>query len=308
VTLPAFQLHRPGTVEEASALLDEYGDDAALYCGGSELILLMKLGFADYGHVIDIKGIEELRDLRREGDAYLHIGAAVTHRRLERSPLVRENWTALASMERNVANIRVRTVGSLGGNLCFADPHSDPATFLLAAGAELACRRGAAERLVPMADFILGPYQTALRRGELLTHVRVPALPSGAVIVHKKLAFRERPAATVACMLPIENDLVAHSCRVSVGSVGAVPVRALEAEAMLIGLSLDAPDSSIVKLAGEAAAEASNAIADLNGSPDYKRNLVRVLVKRCIDEARQTQWVPAAATHGGSSAETVDTF
>src|SRR5437016_3618738 len=132
MTLPRFQLHRPESVEEASDLLRQYGDDAALYCGGSELVLLMKLGFADYGHLIDLKGIDGLRVLH-EHDGALHVGAATTHRQLERSPIVREGWPALARMERNVANVRVRTVGSLGGNLCFADPHSDPATFLLAA-------------------------------------------------------------------------------------------------------------------------------------------------------------------------------
>jgi carbon-monoxide dehydrogenase medium subunit len=285
VTLPRFQIHRPGSVEDASALLEEFGDDAALYCGGSELVLLMKLGFADYRHLIDVKGIEELRDLRTE-DGYLHIGAAVTHRRLERAPVVREGWSALAAMERNVANIRVRTVGSLGGNLCFSDPHSDPATFLLAAEAELVSRRDGAQRKVPMADFVLGPYQTALGRGEILTAVRVPALPPGAVTVHKKLAFRERPAATVTCMLRVENGEVAEA-RVAVGSVGAIPVRAPGAEQMLIGLSVDAPDSTTIESAGEAAAEVCNAVADLNGSPEYKRQLVRVLVKRCIAEGTQ---------------------
>src|SRR5438270_9836753 len=99
-------------------------------------MLLMKLGLAGYGHLIDVKGIAELHDLRAE-NGHLHIGAAVTHRQLERAPVVRDGWPALAAMERNIANIRVRTVGSLGGNLCFSDPHSDPATFLLAAGAEL---------------------------------------------------------------------------------------------------------------------------------------------------------------------------
>jgi aerobic carbon-monoxide dehydrogenase medium subunit len=283
VTLPPFQIHRPESIEGASALLDRYGDDAALYCGGSELVLLMKLGFADYGHLIDLKGIAELRNFRKV-DGYLEIGAAITHRQLERSPLVQEGWPALAAMERNVANIRVRTVGSLGGNLCFSDPHSDPATFLLAAEAELVCRRGTVERAIPMADFVLGPYQTALQAGELLTAIRVPAPPSGAVMVHKKLAFRERPAATVTVMVRVEDGRVAGA-RIAVGSVGPLPARDSEAEAVLIGLSTEGADGSAVEAAGAAAAEAARATADLNGSPEYKRNLVRVLVKRCFAEA-----------------------
>jgi carbon-monoxide dehydrogenase medium subunit len=283
VTLPPFQLHHPASIEEASALLERYGDDVVLYCGGSELVLLMKLGFADYRHVVDLKRIDTLHDLRPQ-NGHLHIGAAVTHRQLERASVVRTSWAPLAAMERTVANIRVRTVGSLGGNLCFADPHSDPATFLLAAEADLLCQRGAEERTIPIAEFLLGPYQTALRTAEILTAVHLPALAPGAVMIHKKLAFRERPAATVTCMVRFENEKIAEA-RIAVGSVGPIPVRATEAETMLVGLSKDSPEAATVESAGEAASIASNAVADLNGSPDYKRNLIRVLVKRCLEEA-----------------------
>src|SRR5439155_536122 len=151
VTLPPFELHRPSTLEEASELLERYGDDAALYCGGTELLLLLKLGFASFGHLVDVKGIEELQGVRAENGA-IAIGAAATHRALERDALVLERLPALAAMERGVANIRVRNVGTLGGNLCFSDPHSDPATFLLALDAEAECRRGGdASRRLPLA-------------------------------------------------------------------------------------------------------------------------------------------------------------
>src|SRR5205807_9843814 len=100
-------------------------------CGGTELLLLMKLGFSSYGHLVDIKGIEELGGIRAE-NGVLVIGSTVTHREIERSPLVLERLPALAAMERGVANLRVPNGGTLGGNLCFSDPHPDPATFLLA--------------------------------------------------------------------------------------------------------------------------------------------------------------------------------
>lgn len=303
MTLPPFEIHRPGTIAEATALLQEYRDDAALYCGGTELVLLMKLGFAEYRHLISLKRIPELSELRAE-NGHLHIGAAVTHRQLERSPVVRQHWPALSGMERNVANIRVRSAGSLGGNLCFSDPHSDPASFLLAAEGELVSRRGRhpegtryppagvtptteadqTERVIPIDQFVLGPYQTALQDGEILTAIRVPALPSGAAMAHQKFAFRERPAATAACLVRVEEGRIADA-RVAVGSVGVVPLRARDAEAMLIGLSGDAPDGATVRAAAEAAAEGSNPVSDLNGSPEYKRNLVRVLVERCFREA-----------------------
>lgn len=282
--LPPFELHAPRTVEEATELLGAYGEDAALYCGGTELLLLMKLGFAGYGQLVDVKGIEELRGISAS-DGVLRIGAAVTHRALERSPLVQEGWPALAEMERRVANLRVRNAGTLGGNLCFADPHSDPATFLLAADARCVCRRGGGEaRRLSVGEFVRGPYQTALAPGELLVSVELPPPPPGAVMIHAKLAFRERPAATVSCLARVEAGRVAEA-RVAVGSVGVVPVRSARAERLLAGLEAGAPDAEVLERAGIAAAEDARAVEDADGSVAYKENLVRVLVGRSFAEA-----------------------
>src|SRR4029077_1999458 len=121
--------------DEVDDLLAQHGDDAVVYCGGTELLLVLKLGLAAYPNLLDLKGIPELR-VFEERDGTLRIGAAVTHRELESSPLVHRLVPALAEMERRVANVRVRSVGTLGGNLCFSDPHSDPATLLLALDAE----------------------------------------------------------------------------------------------------------------------------------------------------------------------------
>jgi len=280
VRLPPFELHAPASVEEATELLERFGDDAAVYSGGTELLLLMKLGFAEPRHLVDVKGISELRGLEA-GDGILAVGGAVTHREIERSALVRERWAALAVMERSVANVRVRGAGSLGGNLCFSDPHSDPATFLLAAEGEVVLRRGRdGRRTLPVSDFVRGPYETALGPGELLSAVRVPELPPGAALVHKKLAFHERPAVTVSCLARVEKGAVAEA-RIAVGSVGLVPVRASAAEALLLG----SPGDAAIEAAGQAAADASAPVADMNGSVEYKHNLVRVLVGRTFREA-----------------------
>lgn len=284
MTLPPFELHGPHSVEEATDLLERYGDDAAVYCGGTELLLLMKLGFAEYRHLVDVKGIDELRTLRAD-DGHLNVGAAVTHRQIDRSPLVRLRWPAFAEMERVVANVRVRNVGTLGGNLCFADPHSDPATFLLAADAELLCRRGAEQaRRVPATEFFRGPYQTALRGCELLVAIHLPELPPGSAMVHRKFAFHERPVATVTCLARVESDRVVEA-RVAVGSVGLVPVRGREAEDLLVGAPAAGLDGERLAEAGDAAARAAVPVDDSNGSVEYKQNLVRVLVARCLKEA-----------------------
>ena len=282
MTLPPFALHRPRSLDEVEDLLEQHGDDAVVYCGGTELLLVMKLGLAAYPNLVDLKGIPELRVLE-ERDGRLCVGAAVTHRDLESSPFVHRLFPALAEMERRVANVRVRSVGTLGGNLCFSDPHSDPATFLLASGAELVCRRGAAERTIPIGEFVRGPYETALGPHELLTEIRIPVLPAGAALVHEKFATHERPALTVSCFVRAEDGHVAEA-RIAVGSVSAAPGRVSEAENLLVGLPVESGADQL-RVAGEIAAEAVAPLADLNGSVEYKRNLVRVFVSRCCTTA-----------------------
>jgi carbon-monoxide dehydrogenase medium subunit len=278
-TLPPFELHTPGTVEEASGLLERLGDDAVLYSGGTELLLVMKLGFADYQHLVDVKRIAELRRLE-VANGVLEVGAAVTHREVERSPVVRERLPAFASMERGVGNLRVRSMGTMGGNLCFADPHSDPATFLLAAGGSLVCRRGdGPSRELPVEAFVEGPYRTALEPGELLTAVRLPEAGPGTGITHEKMSLHERPAVTVTCLARVEDGQVS-SVRLAVGSVGNRPQRALAAEGALVGAPADALDGHL-STAAEAAGEAVDPVEDANGSVEYKRQLVRVLAARC---------------------------
>jgi len=282
VTLPPFALHRPHSLEEAEDLLAQHGDEAAVYCGGTELLLVMKLGLAAYSNLVDLKGIPELR-VFEERNGTLRVGAAVTHHELESSPFVHRLFPALAEMERRVANVRVRSMGTLGGNLCFSDPHSDPATFLLASGAELVCRRGAAERTIPIGEFVRGPYETALEAGELLTEIRIPVLPVGAALVHEKFAMHERPALTVSCYMRADDGHIVDT-RIAVGSVSATPGRVTEAETLLVDVPVEsAADQAL--LAGEIAAEHVAPFADLNGSVEYKRNLVRVFVSRCCTAA-----------------------
>jgi len=281
--LAPFELHRAGSVAEATTLLEEHGDDAVAYCGGTELLLLMKLGFATYGHLVDIKPIAELAGIEVREDV-LRIGAAVTHRTIERSPLVAAGWPELAAMERDVANVRVRSTGTLGGNLAFADPHSDPAAFLLTGDAQLVLGRGDERRRLPFSDFVLGPYTTALEPGELLVAIEVPRLPADAGMAHLRFAFHERPAVTVSCLAQVVNGRIAQ-VRIAVGSVGLKPVRIPDGEAMLVDQDAARLDPVALAAAGQAGAEASDPVADSNGSEDYKRHLVGVLVGRAVRAA-----------------------
>jgi aerobic carbon-monoxide dehydrogenase medium subunit len=282
-TLPPFDRHRPATVEEATELLDRHGDDAVVYAGGTELFLLFKLGFAEYPHVIDLKGIEELRGIDH-ANGQLRIGAAESHRAIERHPAVRAEWPALAAMERSVGNLRVRTMGSIGGNLCFADPHSDPAAFLLAMDGSVEARRGRAEpRRIELAEFVRGPLENALEPGELLTTVLVPALTPGAAIVHRKFILHERPAVTVTCHLRLDGERLAD-VRLAVGSAGVLAARAREAEELLDGVAVGELDGALDQ-AGALTADAANPVEDANGSVEYKRHLVLVLTHRAARAA-----------------------
>jgi carbon-monoxide dehydrogenase medium subunit len=290
VRLAPFRLHRPRTVEEASELLDELGFDAQPYCGGTELLLVAKLGLTDFTDLVDVKGIGELAGIECDAasagsNGELRLGATTTHRQIERDALVAERWPSLAAMERAVGNLRVRNVGTIGGNLCFADPHSDPATYLMAADGHVTVRRGGAPaRRIAVEDFVRGPYETALEPGELLTGVHVPAPPPGSCLVHRKMSFHERPAITVAANVTVSDGMVA-TARVVVGSVGVVPTRLGDAEQALFGIDAAEPPPERVAAAGDAAARGVEPVADSNGSVEYKRQLARVLVERCAREA-----------------------
>lgn len=283
MSLPPFRLHRPGSVAEAAGLLTELGETAVPYAGGTELLLLLKLGLADHTELVDVKRLPELRGIAAD-DGALRIGGIATHLEVERHPVVRERWPALAEMESRVGNLRVRATGTIGGNLCFADPHSDPATFLLAAGGEVEVQGAEGARRIRADDLVTGPFETSLRRGELLAAVHLPEPPPGTTLAHRKISFGERPAVTVAASLRVADGRIAEP-RLAVGSAGLVPARAPAAEEILSGLPARELDREAIAAAGTEAADAAAPVADQYGAVDYKRHLVSVLTRRCVEAA-----------------------
>ncbi len=277
--LGVFQIHEPDSIEEASSLLKEYGYEAAVYAGGTELLLVMKEKLAHYPHLINIKTIPGLDEISYDPEAKaLHIGALITHRQLERSSLVAEHAPLLAEVEATVGNVRVRAMGTIGGNLCFAEPHSDPATLLLAWDAVLELGSDAARRRVPIGDFQLGMFETALQPGEILLGVHLPLLPAKAAGAYRKFSTHERPTATVAALLRLEQGVIAEAS-LAVGSVGPAPLRAKEAEGMLRG---QRPQEELFAAAAASAARAVDPVDDLHGTADYKRHLVHVLTAEAL--------------------------
>jgi carbon-monoxide dehydrogenase medium subunit len=278
--LPPFEIHQPATAAEAAALRAQLGETAALYAGGSELLLAMKEGLGAFEHLIDVKTVAGLDGLGVGGDGTLTIGAAVTHATLERAPLVRQRFPLLAEMERQVANPRVRSVGTLGGNLCFAEPHSDPPTALLVHGASVVLESARGRRRLPLDQFIAGPYESALAADELLTAIEVAPPPPGALGAYLKFGMHERPTVGVAALLVPDARGAVREARVAVGCVGPVATRLVALETALAGVPLAALEAGWP--AAEGAGDDLDAVSDLHGSADYKRAMAGVFVKRAL--------------------------
>ncbi|HEV8440926.1 MAG TPA: FAD binding domain-containing protein [Methylomirabilota bacterium] len=279
--LRPFALHRPSSLHEAGALLAALGGDAALYAGGTELLQLMKEGLLRVGALIDLKRVPGLGDVRIE-DGGVVIGATARHRTVERSPVVIAACPIVARVAQHVANVRVRNVGTVGGNLAFADPHSDLATLFLALDATVRLWRGGAEREVPLAGFVRGAYETGRQEDEILTAVRIRPWPSGTVATYVKFGMYERPTVAVALALMLDaagREVV--DARITVGCVGPRPQRFPRAERLARGRAVSDVVADAASLAAAAAEEVEPA-DDLHGSAEYKREMARVFVGRAL--------------------------
>lgn len=263
-------------------MLTDLGEDAAAYCGGTELLLAIKLGLATYDHLVDLKRVPGLRGIQRSNGS-IRVGAATTHHEFENSALVRAEYPELAAATSQVANLRVRSVGSLGGNLCFADPHSDPAAFLTAIDAGLVCQLGDDMRLISAASFLAGPYETVLAPGELLVAVDLPARQDFTGLAHLRMKLTERPVVTVTASVTLSKSAVS-AARVVIGSAASTPVIAIGAGQLLLGASAADVDDRADACAEEAAA----CVTPTDGgeaSPDYVAHLIRLHTRRAVRRA-----------------------
>lgn len=237
----------------------------------------MKMGVARWRQLIDLKPIAALRRIER-ADGVLRIGAGVTHWTLERDPLVARAIPALARLERSVANVRVRAVGTLGGNLAFAEPHADPPALLIALGARVVLQGSAGTRTLPLAEFITGMYQTALGPDEVLVAIEVPVPPAGTRVSYVKFQILERPSVGVAIVAALRDGRFSAAPTVVVGAVDEVP-RVVPTATMA---GARAAERATADALAEAARGAVDPVADLAGGVDYKRHLVGVFARRAL--------------------------
>ena len=258
--LPSFRLARPHDLTEA---LDAIGEEKVPYCGGTELLLAMRAGLTRPETLVDLKHVPELSGVEVRDGAVV-IGSVERHMDLALSPIVREYLPMLARVEGAVGNARVRAQGSIGGNLCFAEPKSDVATALVAYGAEVTLAGPDGQRSVPVEEFVAGPYWADKEPEELLVDIRVPIPAEGTRSVYVKYQITERPTVGVA----LAYDSRGGQCRLVIGAVGEVQT--------LFTFGDPAEIDPV------AVAEELDPTPDLTGSDRYKRHVAGVFIRRAV--------------------------
>jgi len=287
--LRPFELHEPETVAEAVAALARLDGEARIVAGGTALVPMIRLGLVAPDRLISLHRVHALRGVGLV-DGGLELGAMTTYGHVERHPDVRRGWPLLARAAGRVASPAVRSMGTVGGNLAYAEAASDvsPALLCLEALVRVAGARG--ERTVPIGELFRGFYETALEPGEIITALRVPALPSGARTGYVKFCSRsaeDKPLVGVAAVLRLEaSGSVCIEARVGLGGAAPTPIRAAAAEAALKGAALT--DAAIAAAADAAAREAAP-LSDVMGSADYRRRMIRVWVRRLLTDLRDGQ-------------------
>lgn len=270
------------SLDQAVGALQEYGDDATVVAGSTAVTILLQQGLIEPEAIVSIGRIDGLRGIERDGDQ-LVLGALSTHREVELDPLVREALPVLSYTFGVVANVRVRNAATVGGVVAEADYASDPPALLRALDAEVEVAGPDGERTIPIADFLLGFYETALEPAEIVTRVRVPLLPAGSGSVYEKFITRsseDRPCVGVAAIARFEADgVTCGDLRVAVGAVAEIPQRFTDVEAAARGRPIDEA------LAAEVAAQYAEQIdplSDMRGSEWYRREMIHVWVRRAI--------------------------
>jgi carbon-monoxide dehydrogenase medium subunit len=280
---PKFEYFAPTTLHEALTLLHQYGSEAKLLSGGQSLIPLMKLRLATPAYLIDINRIPGLDHLQ-ERNGFLSIGALTREADLERSELVRAKYPIVYDTARVIGDPLVRNLATVGGNLAHADPANDHPATMLALGAEIVAVGLDGERAIPVAKFFTDFFTTALRPEEILTAIRIPAPAASSGGAYVKLERKVGDFAIVGVAAQVTIDTTGSCTRVGIGltNVGSTPLKGHSAEAFLQGKRLD--QDSIMQ-AARLAAEEAKPDADLRGSSEYKRDMVRVLTTRALTRA-----------------------
>jgi carbon-monoxide dehydrogenase medium subunit len=280
-----FEYFAPKTVDEALSLLSQYKGEAKIIAGGQSILVVMKRGLLSTEYLVDIKGIEALDYIKYDEGEGLRIGALTMHRAIEKSPVIQKHFRVLSDMEQNLATIQTRNWGTIGGNLCHGDPAGDPAPVLIALNAKLKLASLGGERIMEVEEFSKDYLEVALEPDEMLTEIQMPTPLSHVGTAYEKLMVMKGDMGVVGAAVSITlspGDGVCKDARIALGNCASIPLRAREAEKKLIGKELN--DSLFIE-AGEVASTEASPPVDVHGSTEYRREMVKVFVRRAATKA-----------------------
>ena len=282
MTTSTFEYHAPSTIADAIGLLEGHGDSAKLLAGGHSLVPIMKLRLAEPEVLIDLGQIEGLSGVTDTGDG-LSIGPMTTYNQLMTSDLVCSKVAVLAEAAGLVADVQVRNRGTIGGSISHADPAGDMPGVVVALGAEFEATSSRGTRTIAADDMFVDLLTTALSANEILTNIKVGAIPAGTGAAYEKIANKaSRYAIVGVCAVVSVEDGVCTAARVGVTGTGPTAVRAGASESALVGAALDG-DS--IRAAASVAADGIDPLSDVHASGDYRIHLTRVAAERAISRA-----------------------
>jgi xanthine dehydrogenase FAD-binding subunit len=285
MTLPKFEYFAPESLDEAQQLFLDKGEGAYLLAGGTDLLVKMNHALLKPASVIALKHIKGLEDITFDPKEGLKIGATALLANVATHPDILEYYPAVAAAARETANVQIRNMGTVAGNLCNAAPSADNAPTLLAMNAEVVINGAKGERWLPLDQFFIGPGANALDAGEILTAILVPPPESGSGVSYQHISARGKVDISAVCvgsMVRMEKELC-RDVRIFLGAVAPVPMRAVKSEAIVLGQQLT---GEIIEKVGIAASEESQPITDVRSSADYRKKMVAVLTRRALTEAR----------------------
>jgi carbon-monoxide dehydrogenase medium subunit len=282
---PSFEYLRPTTIPEAIAFLKQYGDDAKILSGGQSLIPMMKLRLARPAYLIDINRIPGLSYIKEE-DGHLKIGGLTREAELESSPLIRSRFPIILDTAHVIADPQVRNLATVAGNLAHGDPANDHPATMLALGAKVVATGAKGERVIPIGDFFVTLFTTALQPDEIVTEIRIPLPParSGGAYFKLERKVGDFATAAVAAQVTLDGNGVCQQAGIGLTNVGPTPIKARKAEAFLRGKKLDEAN---IRQAAQLASEEAQPSSDLRGPAEYKKGLVKELAFRALSRAAE---------------------
>ena len=281
--IPEFEYVTPQNVQEACALLAQYGDSARVLAGGSDLLVKMKDGLMKPAVLVSLKNLDSLKAIRYEIGKGVVIGARATHNEVMNNSLLQEKYRSVCEAAHSMAADQIRNIGTVGGNLVNAVPSADLPPILIALDARARIVGTSGERAIALEDFFLGPGKTVLEKGEILAEIIIPDQPTTGSNYIKFGLRRAGALAVVGVASSVTvGDGTCQDVRIVLGAVAPTPMRARQAENVLRGKKIS---QKLIDEAGTIAGAESKPINDIRGSIDYRRNLVNVLTRRSLKAA-----------------------